>query len=496
MSKQSDSYKSLMKGTTIFGSVQLFNIFVNILRGKLVAVLLGPAGMGISALLSSTINTINQATSLGLSMGAIKSISLASAAEDEEVLSKTVVIFRKLVFYTAVFGALVCFLGCVKLSILVFGHLNYWWMFIFLGLMQFFTALSTGESTLLQGTRKLRSLATTSLIGSVIGLIVGLPVYYFFGQNGIAPGMAILAICTYVSNRYFSRKIAIHPVSIEFKELLAKGNEMLGLGIALTIASLLGSLTTFLIYFSIRKYGGVGDVGLFQAASSITTQYVGFLFSAMSVDYFPRLSAVSSDNKKVSDLVNQQAELTILIAAPIIIFIFCSSEILIKILLTKDFLSTVPLVKLLALSLFMKATSYAFGYVSFSKGDRRTFFWLEGVYGNAITLIFSTIGYVFWGLIGLGIAAIASYSLYIVVVTLVAKYRYDVTLSKGLINVFSVMGSLCIISYFLSIMIESPVLSLTLVSLMFIIGSCIALREIDRRVGIKGIISSKFSRSG
>lgn len=493
MSKQKASYRSMMKGTAIFGGVQIFNILVSIIRGKLVAVLLGPSGMGISALLGSTINTVSQATGLGLSMGAIRSISMATAQEDERAFSRIVIIFRKLVVFTAIFGALVCFLGCIKLSSMVFGHYNYWWMFVFLGVMQFFTALGSGETTLLQGTQQLRSLAATSLIGSIIGLVICIPIYYFYGEDGIAPSMTILALCTYLSNKYFSRSIKVQPISVSLKEILEKGRGMLGLGIVLTLASLLGSLTTFLINYSIRKHGGLADVGLFQAASSITTQYVGFLFSAMSVDYFPRLSAVSDDNKKVSELVNQQAELMTLIASPLIILIFCSSEILIKVLLTESFISTVPLVKLLALSLFMKAASYAFGYISFSKGDRKTFFWLEGVYGNIVTLLLSAVSYFFWGLIGLGIAAVASYTLYIIVVVIIAKYRYDVTFSKEFMRVFIIMGALCISSYFLSTMIISPTLNLSLVSLMFIIGSCVSLREVDRRVGLKGIISEKFS---
>src|SRR5690606_30729918 len=123
----------------------------------------------------------------------------------------------------------------------------------------------------------------------------------------------------------------------------------------------------------------------------------------------------------------------------------------------------------------------------------KTFFWLEGVYGNIVTLLLSAVSYFFWGLIGLGIAAVASYTLYIIVVVIIAKYRYDVTFSKEFMRVFIIMGALCISSYFLSTMIISPTLNLSLVSLMFIIGSCVSLREVDRRVGLKGIISEKFS---
>jgi O-antigen/teichoic acid export membrane protein len=97
-----------MKGTTVFGGVHIFNIFISILRGKLVAVFLGPAGMGVSALLSSTITTINLMSGLGLSMGAIRHISIANNDDDIKKLSLVTKIFRRLVLFTGIFGALIC----------------------------------------------------------------------------------------------------------------------------------------------------------------------------------------------------------------------------------------------------------------------------------------------------------------------------------------------------------------------------------------------------
>ena len=41
MSTNSNSYKSIMKGTAIFGGTQFFAILVNLIRGKLVAYFLG-----------------------------------------------------------------------------------------------------------------------------------------------------------------------------------------------------------------------------------------------------------------------------------------------------------------------------------------------------------------------------------------------------------------------------------------------------------------------
>ena len=59
------------------------------------------------------------------------------------------------------------------------------------------------------------------------------------------------------------------------------------------------------------------------------TIYLGMIFNAMGTDYYPRLSAVSNDSKQASEIINQQAEITILILAPLlsVFFVFINGEL-------------------------------------------------------------------------------------------------------------------------------------------------------------------------
>ena len=50
MEKRNNSYSHILKYTSLFGGVQMLNILIGLVRNKLVAVLLGPAGMGLVAL--------------------------------------------------------------------------------------------------------------------------------------------------------------------------------------------------------------------------------------------------------------------------------------------------------------------------------------------------------------------------------------------------------------------------------------------------------------
>ena len=70
-----NKYRSIAKGSAIFGGTQIYNILIGIVRGKLVAMLLGPEGMGIASLLNSAALTIQQFSSFGINLSIVKEIA-------------------------------------------------------------------------------------------------------------------------------------------------------------------------------------------------------------------------------------------------------------------------------------------------------------------------------------------------------------------------------------------------------------------------------------
>lgn len=487
------SYRDIAKGTAIFGGVQVFNVVVNILRGKFVALFLGPAGMGVSALLTSTVNTINSISSLGLSLGAVRDISVATEKGDIGELSLVAKIFRRLVFATGILGALVSVVGAGWWSRAAFGSGEYTWAFVLLGAMLFFTALGSGETALLQGTRKLKALARTSLAGSLAGLVIGVPMYYFWGTAGIAPAMVALALVTYLSNRFFARKIELRPVEVTGTQMRRHAVSMITLGVTLTAANLLGTLSVYFINWFIRHAGTLSDVGLYQSATAITTQYIGFIFSAMAVDYFPRLAAVSDDSDAVRKTVNRQGEMIVLVAAPIIVALLATAPLVVRILLSAEFMATIPVVRWMGFALIFKTASFALGYISFAKGDKRTFFWLEGVTGNLLNIGCIVAGYMLWGYTGLGVAMVVTYLVYLVIVAAVARRRYGFRFEREFTRLFAILSALCGVAFAITFFIDDYLLCGLAVGVVLVAVSVFSLRELNRRMDLAEVIRSKFS---
>ena len=189
MQEEKSSYRSIMKATSLFGGVQVFNIIIAIVRSKIVAVLLGPAGMGIMGLLTSTTGLVQSLTNFGLGTSAVRDISAANESNDFNRISKITTVFRRLVWITGLLGTTSTLLLSPWLSELTFGNKEYTIAFMWLSASLLLNQLASGQNVILQGTRQLKYLAKANLLGSLIGLLISAPLYYIKGIDGIVPAI-------------------------------------------------------------------------------------------------------------------------------------------------------------------------------------------------------------------------------------------------------------------------------------------------------------------
>ena len=400
-----NGYRSILKGTSIFGGVQIFQILINLIRGKFVAMFLGPAGMGAASLFNSSSGTLIQLSSLGLNLAFVKEI--AANKDDAGRLATIRHIASLLIRFTGLLGALACTVLAPLLSRLSFGTEDYAWQFLLLSVAVFLTVAGNGKMAMLQGLHKVRLLSMTSLAGAVTGLVAGVPLYWLFGTKGIVPAMIILALTTYGFYSYGLRR-AIPQTGSSFNRKLHMPivRRMLSMGIVLLASSLINTLCTYLINIFIRTHGDLEHVGLFNAANSITLQYVGVVFTAIALDYVPRLTAATGDRKKMGLIINRQMEIVALVATPLTILLVATAPLVIRVLLTQDFLPVTELMRWLGISILLKAIAYPLGYVTFASNNQKLFFWLEAIVCNILYAGLSLLFYNLYGLPGLGYAAV------------------------------------------------------------------------------------------
>lgn len=481
-SKRDNSYRSILKGASLFGGIQLFQIFIGMVRGKFVAMFLGPAGMGVNSLFTTTSDFIQRLASLGLNLAIVKEV--AAVKEDEETLRKVAAIVRRMVLLTATAGGLICLLLAPWLSEFSFGNSDYAPWMMLLGAVVFMTILWQGEMSVLQGLHKVKILSKASLIGGLTGLAVGVPMYWLWGVKGVVPAMLAYALTMLLFYSISLRRcVGKDGGKILFNEHKPLIKSLLLMGVVLMASDLIGSGCNYMLNAFVRYTGDLDSVGLWQAANSLTGQYASVVFSAMALDYLPRLSAAVSDGSRFDDIVNRQTEIVSLLIAPCSALLITLAPVAVYILLEETFIPAIPLIRLMAFALILRGAMYPLGYVTFAKDNKRVFFWLEGVVCNIIMLIFNAIGFMLWGIDGIGIAmaadALLTLLIYIVVNRRLYGFRFSGRATRCILQSLLLGGAVLAASY-----IPTPWLSYTAmgaVTLIALLLAATAIRSILKK---------------
>ena len=75
------SLKHVLKYTSIFGSVQVLQLLISVVRGKFTAVLIGTGGMGLSDLYHRAAELVSNASNLGIAFSAVRRLADAISSE-------------------------------------------------------------------------------------------------------------------------------------------------------------------------------------------------------------------------------------------------------------------------------------------------------------------------------------------------------------------------------------------------------------------------------
>jgi PST family polysaccharide transporter len=180
------------------------------------------------------------------------------------------------------------------------------------------------------------------------------------------------------------------------RELWSEWRSLLGLGVAVMAATVLSSLAQLATRALTTEAIDLNATGHFEAAWAISMTYIGFVLSAMGADYYPRLTAAVADREKANRLVNEQAEVALILAAPVLIGIVSFAPIVIHLLYSGEFAPAIEVLRLQVLGDVLKVAAWPMGFILLAHRANRAFFLTEllwnAVYVGAVWLLLPAIG--------------------------------------------------------------------------------------------------------
>jgi len=453
MAKENDElYSHVLKFTGLFGGVQGLNVVIGLVRNKFVALLLGPGGMGLVSLFNTTVQFISQATHLGISFSAVRHISEYYDAENTEKVAHYVKVVRGWCLLTALVGMLVCVVLGPFLSSATFSWGDHTLHFVLLAPAIGMIAITGGETAILKGQRKLGALALVQIVAALASLVISIPIYYFFWQAGIVPVIVLMAFVTMCATLWFS--LRLFPLQFGGTYgILGEGMEMVRLGVAYTLAAVIGTASEMLIRSYLNVVGDLDVLGLYNAGYMLTITYAGMVFSAMDTDYYPRLSAVQHDIQATNETVNRQMEVSLLLVSPMLAALIIALPVVVPLLFSQEFLPVVGMAQVAALAMYMKVLTLPVAYITLARGYSLSYLFLETSYFVAfVILIF--FGYRYWGLFGTGVAITLAHVFEFLLVNAYAYKKYGYRSSATVYGYAIVQGALGLLAYILTLVAD------------------------------------------
>lgn len=440
--EREDSYRHILKYTSLFGSVQGLSIIVSLVRNKLVALLLGPNGMGLVTLFNSVVTFISNSTNLGISTSAVKHISeIGNPTESGRYIN----IIRWWCLITGLLGMAVCIMLSPLIDNFTFTWGDHTFHYLFLSPMVLLMAMAGGEMAILKGLRRLKSLAQSQVITMLASLAITIPIYYFFGEQGIVPVLVLVALAGLIATLVFSNRVC--PYRLSNVKAVGEGLPMVKLGVAFMFSGMVGSGAEVLIRSLLNRMADLSTLGLYNAGYMLTFTYAGMVFSAMESDYYPRLSAVNGNSEDESLLANRQMEVSLLLVTPMIIALILLLPVLIPLLFSRSFEAVVPMAQVAILSMLWKSVTLPIAYIPLARGDSKMFMVLESSY-YVVLVVLVVLGYERFGLLGTGVALLLAHIFDLTIEYLTARLRYGYKLTARVAGEFVVSLALSVVAYF------------------------------------------------
>lgn len=467
------------------GGSSALNIAIGIVRTKVVAILLGPTGVGLLGIYGSIVDLMTSISGVGINSSGVRQIAEAVSSDDQTHINTTVTVLRRISLILAIIGAISLVLLANKISLLTFGDSTHAYAIALLSLAVFFRLIADSRSAIIQGKRRLVDLAKMSVLNALVSTIVSILLIYFFRQEGVALSLVGISMVMLIFSWFYSKKLVVCSTIITNSQFKKEVFVLLKFGFAFMASGILMIGTSYIIRTLILRTSGYDAAGFYQAAWTLGGLYVGFILQAMGTDFYPRLTGVIRNNNQCNRMVNEQAQISLLLAAPGVLATLTFAPIIVSLFYSSEFRASVDILRWICLGIALRVISWPMGYIILAKGNSKLFFLTELAWA-IVNISFSWIFMKYFGLNGAGMAFFSSYIfhgffVYLLVNKITGFFWSSENLKTGIIFVLSI--GMAFYSHYLF----SPLISLVIGTLIFFLSAIYSLWILQSLVSLKSL---------
>ena len=413
-------FARILRSSALMGGAQVVTLITAFIRTKVIAQLMGPAGVGLAGILTAFNGNVSTLAAWGLGTSGVRMIASASP---ETTASKqaTVRTFGRTLSWLGFWATVLLFL---PVSYLTFGSGKYALELLIGGMAVPCIVANSIWSSILQAAGHVKSLAKAQVVSALVGLFIGLPSIYFLGSVGVALSLFLAAAAPMAFTWHVARRdcpsVGGEALSSDMRTLFDMGGGLMVVGLAAQVSA----YCVRYVIISHRGHdlgAGLEDAGYYQAAIAIAGSLPALVFSAMGTDFFPRVAAAKGE-AEAKMLSEKQIEAGLLLALPIFTGLLTMNRLGIRILYADKFDAALPLLDWMIWGVFLRLLAWPLGYWMLARGAPRTVVIVE-LGSNLMMAILPVLLIPSYGLVGAAMAFFIGNLAYAAIMIAVARKR-------------------------------------------------------------------------
>jgi O-antigen/teichoic acid export membrane protein len=402
----------LFKISSLNGISVMVKIAGGLVSSKVIALFLGPAGLAIVGNFRNFLTSVDSFSTLGFQNGIIKYV--AESQHDDKKLGQIL---------STIFSTLLAVI--IVASLLLAGFSFYWSQWVFNGSTRYewaFIVLAfslpwyTGNLVLLSvlnGLGRYKQVIYINIWGNITGVVLSALIIWKFNVDGALLGLMITPLFMFIVALYLLKK---YFTGSWYKHFTVKYSLLKGL-LSYSYMSLLTALIGPVVYLSLRNMlienYGMEEAGYWEAMNRISFFYMMFITTLLTVYFLPELSKSKSDAETKTIFFGYYKNIIPLFFGGLVLLYFMR-DIIVKLVLTEDFMPTEDLFLWQLIGDFLKACSYILAFEFFAKKLTRAYIVTELL--SFLTLYFSAQYFIIhYGSKGAVMAHALTFGIYLVI---------------------------------------------------------------------------------
>lgn len=380
--------------TSVSTLVKMLAGFISV---KVVAVIIGPAGIALLGQLNNFSAIVMSIATGGISTGVTKYI--AEYKDDAVITREYIGTAVKITLFFSVLCGLFLVFGAKLLSLRILLDSKYSFVFIIFGVTLVFYAFNTLLFAILNGYKQFNLYVKISIISSIVGLLLSLVLVIPFGINGALLNAVTSQSLVFIAAFFMAKRANL--VCISFDTVWSKFDKVKAIHYSrFSLMTLVSAFTVpvsqlIIRSFIIRQFS-MQDAGNWEGISRLSGMYLLIITSSFGVYYLPKLSEISD-----CDILKGEIKTAYKVIIPCLIVgltgIYFGRFIIIKLLFSSEFLEMSDLFLWQVIGDFLKISSWLIAYLMPAKAMTKLFVLTE----IGFTIFYVSMAFLFSNMIGL-----------------------------------------------------------------------------------------------